>query len=273
MFEIYLIETGYIMADGGAMFGAIPKRAWQRKYDCDEFNRCKLAMRCLLAISDDRKILVDLGLGNPKTKQAKYYEPQDIRDINVELGKLGISHLEITDVVLSHLHFDHCGYATTIYNQTINTPSFPNARYWVSRKQWNNLLNPNYLEADSLFKNCVYSVYEAGLTNIVDKDFKLYEGFELRLFDGHSEGQLISFIETKEGIVVFASDVVPTASHVSLEWISAYDISAIMSLYEKKRLLEEAADKNYTLIYYHDEKYRMSKVKRLNDNFKAYDLR
>ncbi|MFV0538663.1 MAG: MBL fold metallo-hydrolase [Dysgonomonas sp.] len=266
MFEIHIIETGYIMADGGAMFGALPKRAWQRKYACDNDNLCPLAMRCILAVSHKRKILVDLGLGNPNTKQAAYYAPHEIKDIESELGKLGYSNAEITDVVLTHLHFDHCGYAT---NSDDDSPSFPNARYWVSRKQWINLLDPNLLEKDSLSQDCILPIYDAGLLNMVDEDIFLDDGFEVRLFDGHSDGQLIPFIQTKEGITVFASDVVPTASHASLEWISAYDINALASAKEKRRLLEEAVANDYTLIYYHDAVHAMSKVKRINDNFKA----
>lgn len=269
MFEIYLIDTGYIMADGGAMFGAIPKRAWQRKYECDDENRCKLAMRCLLAVSEDRRILVDLGLGDHRTKQASYYSPSDIRSIDEELKRLGYTCADITDVVLTHLHFDHCGYATTMCDDGNKLPSFANARYWISRKQWVNLLMPNILEKDSLSKECIMPVYDARLVNIVDEDIFLAENFELRLFDGHSEGQLIPFINTKDGVVVFASDVIPTASHVALEWISAYDINALLSLYEKKRLLDEVADNGYTIIYYHDAVHPKSRVKRLNDNFKA----
>lgn len=269
MFDIHILETGYIMADGGAMFGAIPKRAWQRKYPCDEENRCKLAMRCIVAISGDRKILVDLGLGNSNVKQASYYDPQDIIDIELGLKQLDLSNSDITDVVLTHLHFDHCGYATRLDIDGNMSPSFPNAKYWMSRKQWANLLDPNPLEKDSLLPNFILPIYDAGLLNMVDEDIYLDDGFELRLFDGHSYGQLVPFIKTSEGIAVFASDVVPTASHVALEWISAYDINALTSLYEKKRLLNEVADKNYTLIYYHDAMHTKSKVKRLGDDFKA----
>lgn len=269
MFEIHLIETGYIMADGGAMFGAIPKRAWQRKYNSDKDNLCKLAMRCALAVSGDRKVLIDLGLGNQNTIQAAYYAPHDIKEIDAELRILGYSNSDITDVVLTHLHFDHCGYATFRDEQNHIVPSFPNARYWLSRKQWINLLDPNLLEKDSLSQDSILPIYDAGLLHIVDEDTHLDDGFEVRLFDGHSEGQLIPFIQTMNGTFVFASDVVPTASHVALEWISAYDINALASLNAKTRLLEEAVTNDYTLIYYHDAMHAMSKVKRINDNFKA----
>lgn len=269
MFEINIIDSGYILADGGAMFGAIPKRAWQRKYSADNDNRCRLAMRCVLAVSDDRKILIDLGIGDKHNKEAAYYEPHELKDIETELNRLGCTSSDITDVILTHLHFDHCGYATRRNEKGDLAPSFPNAGYWLSRRQWSNLLQPNMLEADSLFKENILPVYDAGLINMVDEDIEICEGFSIRLYNGHTEGQLVPFITTGKGTTVLPGDVVPTSCHVALEWISAYDICALTSLTEKKRLLDEAVDKDYTLIYYHDSAIAMSKVKRLNDNFKA----
>lgn len=258
------------MADGGAMFGAIPKRAWSRKYPSDSQNLCALAMRCALAVSGERKILIDTGMGNKHLDKVSYYQPHSLVNIKDALLKLGYTADEITDVVLTHLHFDHCGFATRRNEQGEIVPSFPNARYWLSRKQWENFLDPNLLEKDSLFAENILPISEAGLLQLVDNDMQICEGFSMRLFDGHSLGQIVSYIETaNDGIYTFPGDLIPTAAHVPLEWISAYDICALTSLKEKQRFLSEAEQKGYTLIYCHDSVHAMSKVKRLNDNYKA----
>ncbi len=261
------------MADGGAMFGAIPKRAWKRKYDSDEDNLCRLAMRCVLIITDDRKILVDLGMGIHDVEKMSYYQPQDIVNVADSLDNFGFTASDITDVVLTHLHFDHCGSATRATDDGRFVPTFPNAKYWLSRKQWKNYENPNRLERDSIFASTIQPIYDADLLNLIDEDTYLCEGLELRLFDGHSDGQILVQIKTEDGITTVPSDLIPTAAHVPIDWISAYDVSAIRSVSEKERFLNEAADNNYTLIYYHDERVVSSRVKRLNDSFIAYDLK
>ncbi|MDR1883306.1 MAG: MBL fold metallo-hydrolase [Prevotella sp.] len=265
------METGYIMADGGVMFGAVPKRAWQRKYAVDKENLCPLAMRCVLAISAERKILTDTGMGNKHLDKVSCYRPHGLRNIDEAVKEYGYAPEEITDVVLTHLHFDHCGGATRKDERGQVAPSFPNARYWLGRKQWASFLKPNRLEANSVFANNILPVYDAGLLQLADEDILLCEGFALRLFDGHSEGQLVACINTDEGVQAFPGDLIPTSVHVSLEWISAYDICALTALSEKERFLVEAEKEGYTLVYCHDAKVRKSKVKRLNDNFIATD--
>lgn len=269
MFELKIIESGYFMADGGAMFGAIPKKAWSKKYNEAGNNLCRLAMRCILAVSEDRRILVDLGMGNKHLEAVKYYQPHNLADISVILENYGYNNDNITDVVITHLHFDHCGYATKKIPNGEVIASFPNARYWLSQKQWDNFMNPNLLEADALFADNILPIYEAGLLNFINKNTEIYDGFEVRLFDGHTSGQLVPYMETKNGIFVFPGDLIPTSAHIPLEWISAFDISAITSVEEKSRFLKEAVSNDYTLIYCHDSKIASSKVKQLNDNYKA----
>ena len=267
MFEIKIIETGFIKADGGAMFGAIPKRAWKRKYIADDENLCSLAMRCILAISEGRKILVDTGMGNKYIDKMSYYQPHGLIDLSESISDLGYSNEQITDVVLTHLHFDHCGYATYINKEGRIMPTFPNAKYWLSRKQWENYQNPNKLESDSILAENIQPIYDAGQLYLIDSDTSLTDSFHLRLFDGHSSGQLVAYIDTTEGVYTFPGDLIPTSAHVSLEWISAYDVCALTSLNEKERFLIEAEEKDYTLIYCHDAVISKSKVKKLNDDF------
>lgn len=269
MFTINFIESGYIKADGGAMFGAIPKRAWQRKYPSDKENLCPLAMRCTLAISDKQKILIDTGIDSKSIEKLTYYQPYSLKNIDEEIQNLGYSINEITDVVLTHLHFDHCGYATHKNKTGEIVPSFPNAKYWVSKKQWECAQNPNRLEANSILLENILPIQKSGLLFLIDEDTSLYDGFDLRLFDGHTSGQLVAYIDTDDEIYTFPGDLIPTASHVALNWISAYDICALTSIKEKERFLAEAEKEKFTLIYYHDAIVKSSKVRKLNDNFKA----
>lgn len=270
MFKIELIDSGYIMADGGAMFGAVPKRAWQRKYPSDENNLCPLTMRCVLAVSDQRKILIDTGMGDKFLDKVSYYQPYSLVNMEEVIEGYGYSTSEITDVILTHLHFDHCGYATKRDETGRVIPSFPNARYWLSEEQWNSFLKPNRLESDSIFADNILPVSEAGQLQLIDADTELCEGIKLRLFDGHTMGQIVVYIDGADGgIYTFPGDLIPTSAHVPLDWISAYDICALTSLNEKERFLSEAEREGYTLIYCHDVKHKMTKVKRLNDSYKA----
>lgn len=271
MFEIETIESGFIMADGGAMFGAVPKRAWQRKYEANADNLCPLTMRCVFCISEGREILIDTGMGDKHLDKVSYYQPYGLKNISDILKSYGYEASDITDVILTHLHFDHCGYATRKNENGEIVPSFPNARYWLSRKQWMTFLEPNRLEADSIFADNILPVYDAGLLQLVDEDMDICEDISIRLFDGHTEGQIAVYVNTDEGVHIFPGDLIPTSAHVSLEWISAYDINALASVMEKDRFLSEAAGNDSTLIYCHDAKVVKSKVKKLNDNYIAYD--
>lgn len=268
---ISIIESGYIMADGGAMFGAIPKRAWMRKYPSREDNLCRLAMRCLLVESGDRKILVDLGMGDKYISEMSYYEPHNLVDVGEVLLSRGIQKEDITDIVLTHLHFDHCGYATSRNSKGHIVPTFSNATYWLSRKQWGSMLDVNPLEKDSIFRDDILPVYDAGRLLLVDEPIEIVSGFRLELYDGHTLGQLVPIIYSGENrIYTFPGDLVPTAAHVSLEWLSAYDICPLTSYTEKQRFLNDVVQEDYILIYCHDSYIKSSKVKRLNDNYIAY---
>ncbi len=271
--KIHLIDTGYFYGDGGAMFGAIPKTAWQRRYKANEQNKCILAMRSVLIITGDgRKILIDNGAGNILLKQSTYYTFFDQVDLGEELVRYGTSREEITDVVLTHLHFDHCGYTTQTEEETGNRfLSFPNATHWISRSQWDNCHNPNPLEKDSYFVENIQPVAHAGKLRLIEEDSPLSSEVELRLYDGHTPGQIVPYIRTPERTVVFAGDVIPLAAHVSSDWISAYDTYPVLSYYEKLRMLEEAVNKNQVLIYCHDAYTPCSTVKRINDFYRVAD--
>ena len=264
--ELHLIDSGYFYADGGAMFGAIPKTAWSRRYKSNEQNGCVLAMRSLLIITDDgRHILVDNGAGDKHLKQLAYYQFFQLKDLGEELKKRGSSCEQITDVVFTHLHFDHCGYTTR--NDDRYSPAFPTATHWVSRRQWENFLHPHPLEKESFFPENMQSVEEAGLLHLIDDTEWITPTVELRLADGHTPGQIVPYVHTPEETFVFAGDVIPLAASVSPEWISAYDIEPAVSYNEKLRLLEEAARRHQLVIYCHDAYTPYSYVKQVNGYF------
>lgn len=268
--EIDLIDTGCFYADGGAMFGAIPKTAWSRRYPSNEKNGCILTMRSLLISKYPEKIiLVDNGAGNKHLDQLSYYNFFNLVDLEEELRKKGITPEQVTDVILTHLHFDHCGYSTRKEEKTGELyPSFPNATHWVSRKQWENFLHPNPLEKDSYFMENMQAIADKGLLRLIDTDTKLCPDIELRIFDGHTPGQLVPYITTSEQTFVFAGDVIPLVASVSPEWISAYDTYPVISYQEKVRMLEEAAREGQVLIYCHDAHTKCSTVKKVNNFYK-----
>ncbi len=275
--KIELIDTGFFYADGGAMFGAIPKTAWRRRYPSDDANGCILAMRSLLVTTDDgRIILIDTGAGNKHLRLLSYYRFFDLADLPEALAGQGIRPEQVTDVVLTHLHFDHCGYATRYNADGGLTVTFPNARHWVSRSQWENFLTPNALEKDSYFPENMIPVKEAGLLQLITEDTVLSPAVDLHIYDGHTPGQIVPYIHTPERTLVFAGDVIPLAASISPEWISAYDTYPVTSYNEKIRLLEKAANDNQAIIFCHDAYTSCATVKKAGKSFVKitnYELR
>jgi len=268
--SVHLINAGCFYADGGAMFGATPQSAWQRRYPSDEQNRCILAMNVGLVITDQRIILIDTGVGNKHLEQLKSttYQFFDLVDLNEAISQYGITPEQVTDVILTHLHFDHCGYITQKKNEQISL-SFPNATCWVSKAQWENSISPNALEIDSYFPENMQAAEQAGKLKLIDKDYELCEHITLHLYGGHTAGQIVPYIQTDNMTFVFAGDVIPITAQISPKWISAYDIYPLTSYHEKMRLLNNVAKNNYAVIYYHDAYSSCTTIKRINNFFKV----
>lgn len=270
MESVHLINTGCFYADGGAMFGATPQAAWRRRYPCDEQNRCVLAMHVGLVITGEgRIILIDTGVGNKQLDMlsTSTYRFFDLVDLHEAIGRYGVKPEQVTDVVLTHLHFDHCGCVTRNENGRM-VPAFPNATCWVGRAQWENATDPNPLEADSYFPENMEAVVQAGKLRLVDSDCELSASVALRLYGGHTAGQLVAYVQTDRLTVVFAGDVVPVAAQISPKWISAYDVYPLTSYYEKIRLLNEAAENRYAIVHYHDMDIPCTTIKKVNNFFK-----
>lgn len=267
--DLKIIEAGYFNADGGACFGVVPKRVWSKRYPSDKDNFCKLTMRCLFIDTGDRKILIDNGTGTKQADYFRFYGIKDIIDFDVELQKYGLTTADITDVILTHLHFDHCG-ASTSYNEKKELVlTFPNADYWVGKTQWENFLHPNVREGDSYFEENMMPVYEAGRLKLVTDTTDFCENIQLRIFNGHTPGQLVTYINKDDKTFVFVGDVIPSAANVPLAWVSAYDVFPITSMEEKKVLLEEAAAQNQILIPVHDAYTECFTVTEANGKFKV----
>jgi glyoxylase-like metal-dependent hydrolase (beta-lactamase superfamily II) len=252
--KLYKIEAGTFHIDGGAAFGVVPKKVWQKRYPCDNENFCTITMRCLLIETGEKRILIDTGTGNKQLEYLKYYGFEGVINFHSELDKLGYNCDDITDVIFTHLHFDHCGGATK-YNTDKSKVEliFPNATHWVAETQWQNFLNPNVREGDSYFAENMIPIMEAGRLNFVTENQFICPEVEVRIYNGHTVGQLVSYINLNDRTLVYVGDVIPLTANVPLSWISAYDINPILAMSEKKILLDEAVKENQILFFEHDK--------------------
>ena len=251
--KLIKIEAGTFHVDGGAAFGVVPKKVWQKRYPCDKDNFCTLHMRCLLVDTGDRRILIDAGTGDKQLKYLAYYGFKGVIDFESELGNSGYQCSDITDVIFTHLHFDHCGGATRFGADGESVELvFPNATHWVSQTQWDNFMHPNVRESDSYFAENMMPISTAGKLKLVTENQMVCPELEIRIFNGHTVGQLVSYIHLGTKTLVYVGDVIPLAANVPLSWISSYDVFPLTAMEEKKVLLDEAADKEQILFFEHD---------------------
>lgn len=268
--KLHKIETGTFQVDGGAAFGVVPKRVWQKRYPCNDDNFVRLAMRCLLIETGDKLILIDSGTGDKQLEYLKYYDFVGVISFETELNKLGFSCSDITDVIYTHLHFDHCGGSTRYNSDKTNIElTFPNATHWVGEAQWKNFLNPNIREGDSYFPENIQPIHDAGKLKLVTENQWLCPDVELRLFNGHTVGQLVSYIHSDEKTYVYVGDVIPLAACLPVAWISAYDTYPITAMEEKKALLDEAAEKKQILFLEHDAYTECCTVKEVYGKYRV----
>ena len=268
--KLHKIEAGLFHCDGGAIFGVVPKRVWQKRYPCNEDNFCTLSMRCLLADTGTRRILIDTGCGDKQLDYLKYFDIRQGIRFEPELNRLRYTCADITDVVLTHLHFDHCGGCTYYINKEKGelALAFPNATHWVGAAQWENYLHPNVREGNSYFEENMRPVEQAGRLRLVHQDEWLCPEIELRLYDGHTPGQLCPYLHAAEGTYVYTGDIIPLAASLPLAWVSAYDVEPLRSMTAKERLLCEAADKGQILFFEHDATTECGTVQKVNGRYR-----
>ncbi len=248
------IETGNLKLDGGAMFGVVPKVMWSKVYPADENNLTNWAMRCLLVENGDRKILIDNGIGNKQDEKfLKHYYLNGEDSLVSSLEKAGVKPEEITDMVITHLHFDHCGGSVKYTNDKTGFElAFPNATYWASRKQYNWATLPNRREKASFLKENILPVEESGHLKLFEEEGEYIPDILFKLYSGHTDGQLIPHIKVNGKTVVFMADLMPAAAHIPMPWIMAYDTRPLLTLKDRERFYTEALEDDYILFFEHD---------------------
>lgn len=272
--KIYPIESGNFKLDGGAMFGVVPKSLWQKTNPADKNNMISMSMRCMLIEDGDRLILVDTGLGSKQSdKFFSYYYLFGDFSLEKSLASLGFHKNDITDVFLTHLHFDHCGGAIQ-HNKTKTgyEPAFPNARFWSNENHWNWAVNPNPREKASFLKENILPIQESGQLNFVEKNGKNQLGFDVIYVDGHTEKQMLPKLQYKGKTMVFMADLLPTTGHIPLPYVMGYDTRPLLTLKEKEQFLNEAADNEYVLFLEHDAYHPLCTVQHTEKGVRLKDV-
>ncbi len=252
--QLYSINTGHFKLDGGAMFGVVPKSIWHKLNPADDNNMCSWAMRCLLIQDGKRLILVDNGMGDKQdAKFFGYYYMHGDDTLKGSLAKHGFGMDDITDVFLTHLHFDHCG-GSIKYNsdRTKLEPAFKNAKYWCNQKHWDWAVNPNPREKASFLKENILPIRESGQLNFVDVTKEFIPGMSVYEANGHTEAMMLPLISYKGTTIAYMADLIPSAGHIPIPYVMGYDVRPLNTLKEKEYILKEAADKRWTLFFEHD---------------------
>ena len=279
--KLHVIKTGYFKLDGGAMFGVVPKTIWNRLNPADDNNLCTWSMRCLLLEYEDRLVLIDSGLGDKQSdKFFSYYEPYGGDTLMGSLDDLGFHPGDITDVLHTHFHFDHCGGAIIYDKQGNLVPAFPNAKYWTNQKHWDWAMNPNPREKASFLQENILPMQESGVVEMVDTEqmVELFPGVRLLFTYGHTEAMMIPHIEYKGRTVVYMADLLPSVGHIPLPYVMAYDVNPLQTLKEKGEFLNNAVEKDYVLFFEHDKDNECCTLQptpkgpRLDKTFKLKDL-
>jgi len=252
--NLYSIDTGFFKLDGGAMFGVVPKAIWNKTNPADANNLCTWAMRCLLIEDGKRLILIDTGIGNKQDERffSHYYLHGD-STIDSSLAKLGFHRDDITDVFLTHLHFDHVGGAIKREGDKL-VPAFKNAVYWSNDRHWDWAVNPNDREKASFLKENILPIQESGRLKFVEAhdNVKFTDDIAIRFVYGHTESMMLPLIKYKEREILYMADLLPSVGHIPLPYVMAYDMFPLQTLTEKKVFLNEAVAKNYVLFLEHD---------------------
>lgn len=254
--KLTIIPTGTFKLDGGAMFGIVPKKLWNKANPADDNNLCTWALRCLLIELGERKILVDCSIGNKQgEKWRTFFEPQGAVSPIPALQEKGIQPEEITDVFLTHLHFDHCGGGVSLDENGKLVPTFPNATYWSNQQQWRTALDPNEKERASFLQENFVPLQEAGRLKFIDVQRDLVTwlpGLQVQFTYGHTDAMMSLHIDSPQGHFVYCADAMPSSFHLNMPWVMAYDIHPLTTLEEKAWLLENAVEKDWKLIFEHD---------------------
>jgi glyoxylase-like metal-dependent hydrolase (beta-lactamase superfamily II) len=283
--KLHIIESGNFKLDGGAMFGVVPKSIWNKTNPADANNLIDMATRCLLIEESDRLILIDTGMGNKQSEKFfGYYSLFGDDSLEKSLAQKGFHKDDITDVFMSHLHFDHCG-GSVDWNsdKTGYIPAFKNATYWTNKNHWEWATNPNPREKASFLKENIMPMHESGQLKFITQNSTNFVtqselGFGVFFADGHTEKQMLPHINYKGKTIVFVADLLPTVGHIPLPYVMGYDTRPLLTLTEKEQFLTQAAQENYYLFLEHDAYNQLITVSqtergvRLNETLRLEDL-
>lgn len=278
--KLHTINTGLFKLDGGAMFGVVPKAIWQKTNPADANNLCTWAMRCLLVEDGNKLILVDTGIGNKQDEKffSHYYLHGD-DSMEKSLGSLGFSLADITDVFLTHLHFDHVGGAV-VKNEDKLSPAFKNATYWSNKRHWQWAVEPNAREKASFLKENILPIHESGQLKFIDEieNIEWQKDINISFAYGHTDAMMLPKIRYKGKTLVYMADLLPSVGHLPIPYVMAYDMFPLKTLTEKQAFLEEAVDQGYILYLEHDPVnecctlQRTEKGIRVGETFNLIDL-
>ena len=252
-YDLYSVETSEFGLDGGAMFGIIPKPVWEKKVSADELNRVNMVTRSLLLVSDEKKILIDTGNGTKWEEKYKqiYNINTDQYNIEKSLGKYGFSSEQITDVICTHMHFDHIGGNTKIKSGEV-VPTFPNAKYWISEENWKLANHPSQKDAGSFIEHDWKVLAENQMIEIIDGREPFIEGIETFVSHGHTPGLLHPIVSDGSNKLFYGADIFPMVAHIPIPWVMAYDVQPVVTMEEKQKLLQKMEREDWILFFEHD---------------------
>ncbi|MBK8955455.1 MAG: MBL fold metallo-hydrolase [Saprospiraceae bacterium] len=263
---LYKINCGYFKLDGGAMFGVVPKTMWAKQNPPDENNMCTWALRCLLIQTEDSLILVDTGMGDKQDEKFRsFFYPHGQQSLLTSIEGKGFAAGDITDVFLTHLHFDHCGGAVIRNEKNELIPTFPNAKYWSNPRHWEWAMNPNDRERASFLKENFVPLLDHGVLHFIENDKATLEwrpGIDIRFVNGHTEAMMLPEINFENRTYIYCADLFPSSFHVPMPYIMSYDVRPLVTLQEKEIVLNQAADNEHVLVFEHDPFVDAATVKR-----------
>ena len=269
--KLYAINTGHFKLDGGAMFGVVPKSIWNKSNPADQNNMCSWALRCLLIEDGNRLILIDNGMGNKQDEKFfGYYYLHGNDTLQKSLNKYGFEMDDITDMVLTHLHFDHCGGSIKYNsNKTNLEPAFKNAKYYCNEKHWNWATQANSREKASFLKENILPIKESGQLNFIDSQSTLITNLSFIEVNGHTEGMMLPIIKYKESTLAYMADLIPSVGHLPIPFVMGYDVRPLETLKEKELILKTALDNDWTLFFEHDPTIECIKLERTEKGIRA----
>ena len=272
--RLYSINAGHFKLDGGAMFGVVPKSMWKKLNPPDENNMCNWAMRCMLIEDEGRLILIDNGMGNKQDEKFfGYYFLNGDDSLERSLSKYGFSKEDITDVFLTHLHFDHCGGSIEKAGDQL-VPAFTNATYWSNEKHWQWATSPNDREKASFLKENILPIQESGKLKFVEtkEGIGFTKNIHIRFVNGHTESMMLPQIKYKDKTIVFMADLLPSLAHIPIPYVMAYDTRPLETLKEKKSFLTEARQKDFILFFEHDPEIECCNLQLTDRGIRSKDI-